>query len=348
MENGYFKRVQKKTPTKFWINNVTREEAILSIDAGAVGCTQNPSYTWKMLQKENPMYVDGLLKPILKQTDDDSEALTLLQRALVKEIAECFMPLYTASHGKEGYVSIQGDPFRESTETIIRTARLNREASPNIMVKIPAVPEGIEAIRILASEGVPINATECMAARQVVDVCEAYVDATCDMERPAPLYFSLITGIYDEYLHKQVQNEKIDIDQDALWQAGITVAKKVYELVRQRSYPCGFISGGARGMHHFTEMVGAEACVTINWKGMADELLARDLPVVQRFHAATPHSVIDELSEKLVDFRRAYYINSISPEEYDDFGPVKLFRSSFEDAWTNALEYIANARREQK
>jgi len=34
---------------KMWINNVTRKEAQLAINDGAVDCTQNPSYTWKML-----------------------------------------------------------------------------------------------------------------------------------------------------------------------------------------------------------------------------------------------------------------------------------------------------------
>ena len=47
--SDYFKRVQAKTRTQFWINNVTEEEAHLAIENGAVGCTQNPSYGYKML-----------------------------------------------------------------------------------------------------------------------------------------------------------------------------------------------------------------------------------------------------------------------------------------------------------
>ena len=45
----YFKRVSAQTPTRFWINNVTRAEAQMAIDNGAVGCTQNPSFAYKML-----------------------------------------------------------------------------------------------------------------------------------------------------------------------------------------------------------------------------------------------------------------------------------------------------------
>ena len=56
----YFHRVQAQTPTKFWINNVTRNEARLAIDAGAVGCTTNPSYTWKMIN--NPGETEDILR----------------------------------------------------------------------------------------------------------------------------------------------------------------------------------------------------------------------------------------------------------------------------------------------
>ncbi|GAI77771.1 unnamed protein product [marine sediment metagenome] len=141
-----------------------------------------------------------------------------------------------------------------------------------------------------------------------------------------------------------MEKERIDIDRDVLWQAGISIAKKVHALVAERCYPCEFIGGGARGLHHFTEMVGANAAITINWKGTADKLIELDQPVVCRFLQPTPFSVEDELVEKLEDYRKAYFIHSIEPAEYDDFGPVKLFRSSFESAWRKSLEYIKSCR----
>jgi len=345
MTGNYFHRVQKQTPTRFWINNVTEEEANLALAEGAHGCTQNPSYSWKILNgSKDSEYASNLLKSIMKEEPDDTEALVQLQRALVGRIAKCFMPLYEKSHGKFGYVSIQGDPFQEDAESILRFARFNREAGPNIMAKIPVTKDGLAAIRIIAAEGIPINCTECMTVQQVIDACEAYIEATKELASPAPMYFSLITGIYDQYLQKTVQEKGIDICPDVLWQAGISVAKKVHSIVAERKYPCGFIGGGARGLNHFTEMVGADASITINWVGTAEELLKQNPPVVSRFLQPTPYSVEQELLEKLEDYRKAYYINGISPEEYEEFGPVVLFRQSFEEAWQNALNLIKALR----
>ena len=64
MKGEYFKEVSRLTPTRFWINNVTVQEARWALEAGAVGCTQNPSYAWKIL--------DG--------SDDSGYARELLQR----------------------------------------------------------------------------------------------------------------------------------------------------------------------------------------------------------------------------------------------------------------------------
>ncbi len=345
----YFKRVSSQTPTRFWINNVTREQAHLAIDAGAVGCTQNPSYTYKMLtsdDEEERKYVYEKMDEIIKTEPDDDEVEVKLQRDLVKEIAEIFMPLYEESNGKQGFVSIQGSPFKENVDDIIRYAEYNTSASPNIIAKIPVTKEGLKAIEYVAREGIAINATEVMGVSQVVSVCETYMNATKDMKNPPPIFFSHITGIYDQYLQQVVKEQNIDISPDVLWQAGMSIAKKAYHIVKERKYPVGFIGGGARGLHHFTEMVGADAAVTINWSGTADKLIAEDPPVVQRFLMPYPESVIDELCEKIEDYRRGYFINGLSVDEYEDFGPVVLFRSSFEDAWKNALGLIMTRRAE--
>jgi len=341
----FFFRVMDQTATRFWINNVTHIQADLAIASGAIGCTQNPAYTWKILNgSEDKALADKILSEIVKRERDDTKALIELQRALIVGIAEHFMPMYQSSQGTRGYVSIQGDPINEDVDTIIACARYNCSISPNIMAKIPVTEEGLEAIKVLAKERIPINATECMAVQQVIDLCDTYVEATRDVERPAPIYFSLITGIYDEYIQNYVRAKGIDIQKDILWQAGITIAKKVHRIVFDRQYPVGFIGGGARGLHHFTEMIGANASITINWNGAADKLLELDPPVLNYFDRPTLASVDDTLCEKIDEHRKAFFINGLDRKEYETFGPVVLFRSQFVEAWDKALRYIAEFR----
>ena len=347
MKNTYFKRAYNLTGTKFWINNVTPDEARLAIEAGAVGCTQNPSYTWKILSHpEASRGANKILDELLQEITDNNEVECILQRKLVKGISDIFMGVWNSTNGEHGYVSIQGDPIHEEDpEVIINEGRKNREMNPNIMIKIPATEAGLKAMEVLIAENTPVNATEVMGISQALDVCRMYHKLSLETGNKPKIYYSLITGIYDEYLHKSVEKQGIEIDPDILYMAGLIIAKKVYSMTRALYPEVGFIGGGVRGLHHFTEMVGADVCITMNWPGQAEELIRQDMPVVPRFFNPAPDRYIDELLVKVPEFRKAYMTDGLSVEEYEYFGPVEYFRSMFISAWNNVLKHIEDRRK---
>lgn len=350
MEQGYFHRVAAHTPTKFWINNPTREQAELAIEAGALGCTNNPSYTWKMLiHPAEGAYAKTLLDEAVKETTEDNQTIAVLQRKLVKPVQEKFLPIYEQTGGEHGYVSIQGDPIHEDDpEVIIREALENRRLGPNICAKIPTTQAGLAAMEALIAEDVPLNATEIMGLSQGISICEMYLHASKKTGKRPKLYLSHIAGIYDDHLKNCAARDKIDISPDLLCQGGLAATRKLHQIMQERRYPGTIVGGGARALYHFTEMVGLDACVTINWEGTADQLLAQNPPVIFRFFNPVPQVVLDELMAKLPDFKRGYLSDGLSVEEYEEFGPVELFRSSFVSAWQNALDMIHERRAAMK
>ena len=349
MKQPYFLRVAAQSPTEFWINNPTREHADLAIANGASGCTNNPSYTQKMVDhpKEGPGAL-RILDDVIRESDNDDEVAAIFQRRLVGPIAESFMPIYTQHSGDRGFVSIQGDPIHEDDpDVVIREALENRKVAPNICCKIPTTKSGLAAMEYLVEQDIPMNATEIFGISQAIALCETYVKASQRTGKRPKLYISHIAGIYDDHFRNVVEKERIDISPDVLWQAGIAVFRKLYALKEERGYPGIFVAGGARGLHHFTEMVGGKVCCTINWEGTADALLEQDPPVVYRLFNPVPQKVLDELMEKLPDFRRGYLEDGLDIEEFEEFGPVRLFRSSFIKSWSRVLELIGARRASQ-
>ncbi len=348
MQESYFRRVAKLTPTRFWINNPSREQADLAIAAGAVGCTNNPSYCQKIL--DHPLeneYAMKLLEEAIRETDSDSQAEVVLQRKLVKTIAEKFLPIFKNDPENQGFVSIQGDPINEDDpNVVINEAVENRKILENICCKVPTTAAGLKAMEVLVEEKIPINATEVMGVRQAIDICEVYERVARKTGKYPKMYMSHIVGIYDDYLKMIVEREKIDISPDVLFQAGLAVARKVYSIMQERGYHAVFVGGGARGLHHFTEMVGGDVCITINWEGTADKLLELDPPVIYRLFNPVPQRVIDELLEKLPDFKKGYLENGLEVEEYEHFGPVVHFRNSFIKSWKRVLEILSARRKE--
>ena len=346
MKDQYFFRVVSQSPTEFWINNPTRTHADLAIANQASGCTNNPSYSQKMYDHpQEGIYAKPLLIEAIKESDNDDEVAAIFQAKLVAPICEKFMPLFKKTNGVKGFVSIQGDPIREDDpDVVIREALKNRKISPNICCKIPTTSSGLIAMEYLIGKDIPINATEIFGISQGVVLCETYMRISRQTGNSPQLYISHIAGIYDDHLRNVVEHDQIEISPDVLWQGGMAVARKFYQIKEERGYPGVIVAGGARGLQHFTEMVGGHICCTINWEGTADKLLEQNPPVVYRLFNPVEQKVIDELVEKIPDFKRGWEEDGLGIEEFEDFGPVQLFRSSFLSSWRRVLGLIKEHR----
>ena len=346
MNNTYFHRVTRQSPTMFWINNPTLVQADLALEHGALGCTNNPSYTQKMLDHPgHGAFTKQVLMEVLQEFDNDRQAAIEFQARMVKPVADKFMPLFEQSKGVHGWVSIQGDPLADDdVQDIVKQALDNLKVSPNICCKIPVTEPGLEAIEELVPLNVPINSTEIFGVSQMVALAETFERVARESGKYPMIYMSHIAGIYDDYLRNYAKENDVQISPDVLHQAGLAVARKIYKIMTERAYKCTFIGGGARGLHHFTEMVGGRVVVTINWQGTADKLLEQNPPVMYRLFNPVPDSVIDELMEKLPDFKRGYLEDGLSVEEFKDFGPVQLFKSAFTNSWNRVLNIIKEQR----
>ena len=347
MNNGYFHRVNRLTQNRMWINNPTSREAVLAIDAGAINCTTNPTYASKQLISDSDRELTlAAIDEAIKMTEDDSEAAAIVQRKLVKRLMDIFLPLYQKKPGEWGMVSIQGNPHtEENPDSIVKEALEDVKLGPNPIAKIPVTDSGLKAIEYLVTKDVPIIATEIMSISQAVHVCEVYKKASSRSGKNPPLFVTHITGIFDQYLAELVKRENISIEKDLLWQAGCIVARKQYKLMKERQYPGIMLGGGARDLHHFTEMIGSDMHVTINWKGTADKLIENDPPVVYRMDAPVPKHIVDELSAKIPDFVRAYEEDALSVSEFMDFGPVAFFRNMFIKGWDEVTAAICERRK---
>ena len=343
MPADYFHRLTEETPTRFWVNNPSGLELDLAIAAGAINCTTNPAYCQKLIASDSD-YIHGLIDEVIRETDDNEEAAVLVYQSASKRVIDRFLPLYEKSGGRYGYVTMQDDPREDQqSEAIVRGVLRNRELGPNYMAKIPVIAGGLEALEACVEENVPICATEVFAIAQAIHMCELYERAAEKTGNRPPFFVTHITGIFDEYLGKVTQREGVEIDPSVLAQAGCAIARKEYRLLKERGYSTTLLGGGARGTHHFTEMVGGDVHVTINWS-TAQEIIDDDIQVVSRLDVETPQAVIDELSEKFPDFRKAYDQDGLSVEEYAEYGPVQLFRNAFLKGWGLVLAEIPSRR----
>jgi transaldolase len=326
-----------------WINNPTVPEVKLSIEHGGVSCTTNPTYGANMIRRDGE-FARALIRECLKQSDDDTVVADLVQQRLVARILPMFQPIFEASNGWDGIVSIQGDPRADTDpDHIVGEAYRYRSLGPNFIAKIPATAAGLKAMEHLLQAGVQVIATEIFGLSQMVAACEMYRRATAKGSKRPVFYVTHITGIFDEHLKEYVQKNDIPIAPEVLAVAGAAVCRKQYRIMKERGYDGILLGGGARGTHHFTDFVGGEIHITINWS-TAEEILALNPPITNRISIETPRELIAELEQKLPDFRKAWREGELPVEEFAGYGPVQRFRNQFIRGWNQMLDTIKEER----
>ncbi len=144
---------------------------------GLTGVTSNPAIFEKAIAGSTD-YAD-LLETFRQQKDWDVVALyEELAIHDIRDAADVLRPVYDGTNGRDGYVSLEVSPYlAHDTERTIEEARRLWQAvdRQNLMVKVPATPEGIPAIEQLISEGININVTLLFAMESYLRVAEAYI-----------------------------------------------------------------------------------------------------------------------------------------------------------------------------
>ena len=336
---SYLEKINLQTKTRFWVNNPTINETKEAIANSAFACTTNPAYCSKLLQSD-PKYIKTIIKKITAREKDVSIAAEKIYHNISGEIMKLFRETYDKSEGQGGFVTVQEDPRREENidyivEASIRSSKLNK----NYMAKIPVTESGLKAIEEMVRLDIPICATEIFSLSQTLAVCEVYENASKKYKNSPILFITHITGIMDQYFHEIVQKEKILISPEALELAGTAIALKEYKLLKEKNLPHKMLGGGARGLQHFTNFVGGDLHITINWSTALDLNNTFEEPV-QVIDQEVPMQLINELNNKLPNFSRAYYEDGMKVEEFADYGPVMLFRTQFMNGYSRLVDEV--------
>ena len=165
-----------------WYDNIERRllengqlEAMIA--RGEVrGVTSNPSIFKQAIA--NSSDYDSALVPMAWSGWDAERIFWQLAVEDIRQACDLFKPLYDGSGAGDGFVSLEVNPLlaNDSQGTIMQVQELwDRVDRPNLMVKIPATPQGIPAIRTSIAAGVNVNVTLIFSLERYHEVMEAYL-----------------------------------------------------------------------------------------------------------------------------------------------------------------------------
>ncbi len=151
---------------------------------GLKGVTSNPSIFQKAIG-DSDEYV-GSIKTLLAK--GDASIVDIYESLVAEDIraaADVLKPVYDETGARDGYVSLECSPYlANSTEDTVKEAEhlWAMVGRPNLMVKIPATPNGIPAIRRVIAQGINVNVTLLFSIKAYEQVVEAYISGLEDLK----------------------------------------------------------------------------------------------------------------------------------------------------------------------
>jgi transaldolase len=213
-------------------------------------------------------------------------------------------------------------------------ARHFNTLAPNVHVKFPATAAGIEAMEQATYEGISVNATVSFTVSQALAVGAAVERALARREADgldttwmAPTC-TIMIGRTDDWVKKSCERDGIVVDPASADWAGIAVFKRAAAIFEERGYRARLLAAAYRHHRHWSELIGGDISMTIPaaWQRLFN---ASDVEVRDRWHDPVPAPYVDDLTEHVPEFRKAYEPDGLSVTEFDDYGATRRTLRSF-------------------
>src|SRR5215472_2103137 len=304
----------------------------LVLEDGLRGVTSNPAIFEKAIVGSTDY------QAVIESKESAAlDAKALYEKIAVKDVqdaADILRSVYEESKQRDGYVSLEVSPLlaRNTAGTIEEGRRLWKAVNrPNLMVKVPATPEGIPAIRQLISEGINVNVTLLFSRDAYEQVANAYIEGLT-ARAAAGGDVSHIASVASFFVSRI--DSKID--------AQISAQLKTESNPAQRSRLSGLlgkvaIANAKLAYHRCTELYTGEA-----WKALAKK-------------GAQPQRLLwASTSTKNPSYRDVLYVeeligpstvNTIPPATFNAFRKHGRLRMSLTEDVESAADTMENLER---
>lgn len=241
-----------------WLDKLSRDmitsgELASLIGREVSGVTTNPTIFAQALSQSDS-YTDQLAALATEEVGID-EAIFAITTQDVQQACDVFSPVYQRTDGVDGRVSIEVQPgFAYDTEATVKEAKALAQAvgRPNVMVKIPATEEGLDAITQATGAGINVNVTLIFSQDRYREVALAYIKGL-ELAHARGLEVSAIHSVASIFLSRidtkvDAALEEVGTEQALLLRgkAAIANARLCYQIA-QETFGANFVELRSHG-----------------------------------------------------------------------------------------------------
>ncbi|SHI28044.1 transaldolase [Streptomyces sp. 3214.6] len=229
-----------------WLDDLSRKRitsgnlAELIDQQHVVGVTTNPSIFQKAISSGDGY--EQQLSDLAARKVTVEEAIRMITTADVRDAADILRPVFDATGGQDGRVSIEVDPrlAHHTKPTVAEAKQLAWLVDrPNTLIKIPATRAGLPAITEVIGNGISVNVTLIFSLERYREVMDAYL-AGLEKAQAKGLDLSLIHSVasffvsrVDTEIDKRLDALGTDEAKAARGKAGVANARLAYQAYEE-------------------------------------------------------------------------------------------------------------------
>jgi transaldolase len=192
------------------------------------------------------------------------------------------------------------------------------------------------------AEGISIACTVSFTVPQALAIAERHrtgaARAKANGITAGKCYPVLMIGRLDDFLREVAHDNQAAVSESDIRQAGIAVAKRSYQIYKERGYDAVLLVAALRGDYHLTEIAGADLLMSIA-PAFQEVFVKNDYPREERIDIPVAADVIERLST-MPDFVKAYEPDGMTPSEFITFGSTQRTLCQFcEVGWKPMESY---------
>jgi transaldolase len=338
-----------------WLDNITRGLLTSGTlrryisELSVTGLTSNPTIYDHAIK--NTVFYNDAIRQKVREGKSGEELFFELALEDLTQAADLFLPIYDATDGVDGWVSLEVSPLLayDTASTIKEAVELHARAKrPNLLIKIPGTREGLPAVEEAIFKGVPVNVTLLFSREHYIAAADAYMRG---IERRiaaglAPKVAS-VASLFISRWDKAVMGKVPDELRDRL---GIAIAKRTYKaycdlLASPRAQKLA--GAGARSQRLLWASTGTkdpEASDTLYLEALAAPDTINTIPE-KTLLAFADHGEVKgvlptdggDAEEVLAKFARAGVNDSVLAAQLQREGA-----QSFDKSWNDLMDSIAS------
>lgn len=319
----------QRGPSVLWNDSADPKELAESISFGAVGATCNPVIALAAIRADYPRW-SARIRELADEMPEatESEIGWKVVEEVSLEAAKLLEPAFERYNGINGRLSMQTDPrLARSAAKLADQAEYFSKLAKNIIVKVPAIATGVEAIEEATYRGVSINVTVSFTVAQAVATGEAIERGLkrreaegLDVSTMGPVV-TIMVGRLDDWIKESYNRVKAAFDPGYMEWAGVAAFKKAYEEFQKRGLRARLLSAAFRNTLHWSELVGGDVVISppFPWQ---KRIQASTLTGEDRMHIPVRPEILEALYT-LEEFRKAYDVDGLTPEQFIEFGATR-------------------------